>query len=156
MRISRCRRFAGRERRRRYAVAARYRHETHENTTTTKRKFSSRAFRVFVVFVAAVWATPAVAQTLTQRGFLEATLFTFPQTAPNDRTRLVVDFLAREEAFFKPAPWLQFAAGIDVRVDSHDQVEERWRFDVSDRGAERPHVSLRRASATFTRGPLTV
>jgi hypothetical protein len=114
-----------------------------------------RVFRVFVVFVA-VSATPLVAQTLTQRGFLEATLFTFPQTTPNDRTQIVSDFLGREEAFFKPAPWMQFAGGIDMRADSHDQVEDRWRFDVADRGAERPHLSLRRASATFARGPLTV
>ena len=106
--------------------------------------------------VAALRATPVVAQTLTQRGFVEAVAFGFPQEAPNDRTRLVGGFLAREEAFFKPAPWIQFAGGVDLRADSHAQVEDRWRVDIADRGAERPRLSVQRASATVARGPLTV
>ena len=110
----------------------------------------------FVAVVAALRATPVVAQTLTQRGFVEAVAFGFPQEAPNDRTRLVGGFLAREEAFFKPAPWIQFAGGVDLRADSHAQVEDRWRVDIADRGAERPRLSVRRASAAIARGPLTV
>ena len=110
----------------------------------------------FVAVVAALRATPVVAQTLAQRGFVEAVAFGFPQEAPNDRTRLVGGFLAREEAFFKPAPWIQFAGGVDLRADSHAQVEDRWRVDIADRGAERPRLSVRRASAAIARGPLTV
>ena len=106
--------------------------------------------------VAALRPTPVVAQILTQRGFVEAVAFGFPQEAPNDRTRLVGGFLAREEAFFKPAPWIQFAGGVDLRADSHAQVEDRWRVDIADRGAERPRLSVRRASAAIARGPLTV
>ena len=115
-----------------------------------------RVLCVFVAVVATLRATPIGAQTLTQRGFIEAVAFGFPQEAPNDRTRLVGDFLAREEAFFKPAPWIQFAGGVDLRADSHAQVEDRWRVDIADRGAERPRLSVRRASATIARGPLTV
>src|SRR5919197_105696 len=154
MRISRCRLSAGR----RGVGDLRSRHptaDTHENTTTAKKKFMFCVLRVFVVVVA-VSATPVVAQTLTQRGFLEATIFTFPQTTPSDPTQIVGEFLGREDAFFKPAPWMQFAGGIDVRADSHHQVEDRWRFDVADRSAERPRISLRRASATVRRGALTV
>ena len=110
----------------------------------------------FVAVVAALRATPVVAQTIAQRGFVEAVAFGFPQEAPNDRTRLVGGFLAREEAFFKPAPWIQFAGGVDLRADSHAQVEDRWRVDIADRGAERPRLSVRRASAAIARGPLTV
>ncbi|PYR12772.1 MAG: hypothetical protein DMG00_08280 [Acidobacteria bacterium] len=110
----------------------------------------------FVAVVAALRPTPVVAQMLTQRGFVEAVAFGFPQEAPNDRTRLVGGFLAREEAFFKPAPWIQFAGGVDLRADSHAQVEDRWRVDIADRGAERPRLSVRRASAAIARGPLTV
>jgi len=110
----------------------------------------------FVAVVAALRPTPVVAQILTQRGFVEAVAFGFPQEAPNDRTRLVGGLLAREEAFFKPAPWIQFAGGIDLRADSHAQVEDRWRVDIADRGAERPRLSVRRASAAIARGPLTV
>jgi hypothetical protein len=111
---------------------------------------------LFVVLAAALRATPIEAQTFAQRGFIEVAGLGFAQQAPNDRTRLVGSFLAREEAFFKPVPWVQFGGGVDVRADSHDQVEDRWRVDIGDRGAERPRLSVRRASATIVRGPLTV
>src|SRR5438552_8174163 len=88
------------------------------------------------------------AQTITNRGFVGGTAFAFPEEAPNDPTRLVGELLVRDEAFVKPAPWVQFAGGLDVRADSHDQVEDRWRVDFSDRGAQRPRVSIRRATAT--------
>ena len=115
-----------------------------------------RVFRVFVAFAAAVSTTPVAAQTLSERGMIEGVAFGFPQEAPNDRTQLVGDFLAREEVFFKPAPWIQFAGGVDLRANTHDQVEDRWRVDIADRGAQRPRLSVRRASATVARGPLTV
>ncbi len=108
----------------------------------------------FVLFLAS--APSASAQTVTQRGFVEASAFLFPQAAPNDPARVVNDLLAREDVFFKPAPWMQFAGGLDFRANSHDQVDGRWRLDLDDRGARRPRLSLRRLTATFTRGPLTV
>ena len=98
----------------------------------------------------------AAAQTVTQRGFVDARGVLFPQDAPNDTTQLVGDLLAREEVFVKPAPWLQFAAGVDARGNTHDQVERSWRLDFRDRGPLRPALSIRRLSATLTRGPLTV
>src|SRR4029079_15163506 len=58
--------------------------------------------------------------------------------------------------FFKPAPWLQFAGGLDVRANSHDQVEDSWRVDFTDRTVLRPRVAIRRLSATLSHGPLTV
>ena len=96
------------------------------------------------------------AQALTQRGFVEGSTFLFPQRAPNDPTRAVGDLLAREDVFFKPAPWIQFAGGLDVRANSHDQVEDRWRLDLDDRGVTRPRASLRRLTATFAHGPFTI
>jgi hypothetical protein len=109
-----------------------------------------------VMLIACIATTPAAAQTLTQRGFVEGTTFLFPQQAPNDPTRAVGDLLAREDVFFKPAPWIQFAGGIDLRANSHDQVDDRWRLDLDDRGPRRPRASLRRLTATLTRGPFTV
>ena len=117
--------------------------------------FVLRTF-VLAALAATLHSTSIVAQTLTHRGFLEGVAFGFPQEAPNDRTRLVGDSLAREEAFFKPAPWIQLAGGVDLRANSHEQVEDRWRVDFGDRGARRPRLSVRRASATIARGPLTV
>jgi hypothetical protein len=101
-------------------------------------------------------ARTLAAQAITQRGFLGGALVFFPQEAANDPTRLVGDLLAREELFYKPASWVQFAAGFDGRANSHDQVERSWRLDFRDRGIRRPALSARRLSATFTRGALTI
>jgi hypothetical protein len=116
--------------------------------------FGRLAIVVSVVMVVSCVA-PAGAQ-ISQRGFVEGAGWLFPQQAPNDPTRLVGDLLAREELFVKPAPWIQFAGGLDVRANSHDQVDRLWRLDPDDRGTRRPRLSLRRLSATFTRGPFTV
>jgi hypothetical protein len=109
--------------------------------------------RALVVLLA---AAPLTAQTLTQRGFIEPRGFLFPQEAPIDPARTVVDLLARDEVFVKPAGWIQFAGGIDLRLNSHDQVEDSWRVDFTDRTVRRPRLSVRRLTATFTRGWLTV
>ena len=101
-------------------------------------------------------AATAGAQTFTQRGFLDGIVLLFPQDAPNDSTRAVGEFVAREEASAKWAQWIQVAAGVEVRANSHDQVEDSWRLDASDRGALRPRLSLRRATATITRGAFTI
>ncbi len=109
-----------------------------------------------VVLLACIATSTATAQTLTQRGFVEGSTLLFPQQAPNDPTRAVGDLLAREDVFFKPAPWIQFAGGIDLRANSHGQVDDRWSLDLDDRGPRRPRASLRRLAATLTRGPVTV
>ena len=103
-----------------------------------------------------VVAGPASAQTVTQRGFVEGRAFLFPQEAVNDPTQAVGDVLVREEVFVKPAPWLRFAGGLDVRADTHDQVADDWRLDFSDRGERRPPLSVRRLTATLTRGRFTL
>ena len=100
--------------------------------------------------------SPASAQGIAQRGFVDAGGVLFFQQAPNDSARLVGDLIAQEELFFKPAPWVQFAAGFAGRANSHEQVEHSWRLDIRDRGALRPALSARRLTATFTHGPLTV
>lgn len=103
-----------------------------------------------------LWCSAVHAQTVSQRGFLEAEGLLFPQSAVNDSTRAIGDVLLREEVFIAPAPWVQFAAGLDLRANSHGQVEDRWRLDVGDRGVRRPRAALRRLTATLTAGPLTV
>ena len=113
-------------------------------------------FALTTAIVLLCLATPGAAQQLSQRGFADASVQLFPQEATNDPTQAVADVLVREEVFVKPAPWVQFSAGADVRANSHDQVEDSWRFDVSDRGILRPRLSLRRAVATFTYRGLTV
>jgi hypothetical protein len=96
------------------------------------------------------------AQTISHRGFVEGQGLLFPRTAVNDATRGIGDALFREELFVRPAPWLQFAAGLDVRANTHDQVDDRWRLDVGDRGVLRPRAAVRRLTATLTAGRFTV
>jgi hypothetical protein len=99
----------------------------------------------------------ARAQTIAQRGFVDAAFTGFPQDAPNDHVNAVGDLFIREEVFVKPAAWLQFAGGADVRAGTHGQVDASWSRDIlDDRGVKRPALSLRRASATYNRGRFTV
>ncbi|HWF84158.1 MAG TPA: hypothetical protein VG222_04910 [Vicinamibacterales bacterium] len=116
------------------------------------------ARRFVIVCVASLigWPFAARAQTVSQRGFVEASGFLFPQDAPNDPVNLVGDVLVREELFVKPAPWIQFAAGLDARANTHDQVDHTWRIDFSDRGTRRPALAVRRLSATIRYRHLTV
>jgi hypothetical protein len=98
----------------------------------------------------------AGAQSLSERGFVEGRLSGFPQPAPNDQTQAIADTLVREEVFFKPSGWIQFAGGLDLRANSHDQIEDSWRVDVSDRGTLRPRLAVRRLSATLHAGGFTL
>src|SRR4051812_1015276 len=96
------------------------------------------------------------AQALSERGFVEGTAWLFPQAPSNDRTYVIGDLLLREDLFLKPTGWIQFAAGVDLRANTHNQVDARWRLDVSDRDPLRPAIALRRLSTTISHGPLTV
>jgi hypothetical protein len=111
--------------------------------------------RLLAVLLIAVPQAVA-AQTFSQRGFVEGKGWFYPRDAPNDPVNGVGDLLAREDLFVKPASWIQFAAGADVRANSHRQVDRTWRVDFFDRGRLRPALTVRRLSATFSRGPLTV
>jgi hypothetical protein len=98
----------------------------------------------------------AAAQTLSHRGFVEGTVFGFPQDTQDDSTQLVGDLLAREDVSLRPARWILLAAGVDFRANSHDQVDDSWQLDFYDRGRQRPRLSTRRLGATLTRGPFTL
>jgi hypothetical protein len=113
--------------------------------------------RVALLAVSLVcWASAADAQTISFTGFLEGRGFAFAQRAPNDEERRIADGLFRSELVLRPADWLHLAAGVDFREDSHDQVEDEWRFDYDDRGILRPRIALRRAAATIAHRGLTV
>ncbi len=110
------------------------------------------------IFAAAflLWCVEGNAQTISQRGFIDARDFIFFESAPNDSTRNVGDLLVREEVFLKPATWLQLAGGFDLRANSHHQVETAWRLDWDDRGILRPRAAIRRLTATISAGHFTV
>lgn len=109
-----------------------------------------------MLLVSSWFPVPLLAQAISYRGFVEFHGTLFPQDAPNDKVNVVGDALARGEVFLKPAPWVQFAAGVDVRANTYDQVGDSWRPDIADRTALRPRVSVRRLNATLNRGPVTL
>lgn len=98
----------------------------------------------------------ARAQAVTHRGFVDVRGTVYPQDAANDRQHVVADLRAREEVFVRPASWLRFAGGLDAAANTYDQVEHAWRLDWRDRRIRRPALSLRRLTATVSRGRFTL
>jgi hypothetical protein len=111
---------------------------------------------VLLVLAVSLGSSPAAAQTFSYTGFVEGRGVVFAQPAPNDPEQVVGDGLFRNELTVRPADWLRLVGGVDLRVNSHDQVEDEWRLDYQDRGILRPRLSLRRAAATLTFGRLTL
>src|SRR5207244_3864850 len=107
---------------------------------------------VFILLV----PLPLFAQSFTQRGFLETTAIAFPQTTPGDGSHAVAESLLRYEAFYKLLPALRFAGSIDARTDTHHETERTLGFGWWDRTRQRPFLAVRRLSATYTRGKLTL
>jgi hypothetical protein len=99
-------------------------------------------------------ALPAAAQ-FSQRGFLETSAFLYPDTAPNDAAHAVGESLFRYEAFYKLTN-LRFAAGFDARFDTHRQIARDFDLSWLDRTRLRPAFDVRRLSAAYSRGKLTV
>ena len=108
---------------------------------------------VLVLFAPAF--LPVFAQSLSQRGFLESSLALYPETAPNDRGHAVDENLLRYDASYKPRSWLRLAGSLDVRFDTHQQVERALHLDWQDRGLRRPSLSAREFLATIAKGKLT-
>ena len=103
-----------------------------------------------------VLAGPANAQEFTYRGFGQIQSTAYPLSTSQDHERLVVDAQFRIEPAYRPADWLTLSGSIDARIDTIEQVERIWRFDVRDRSMQRPPLSLRDARATLRRGTLSV
>jgi len=95
-------------------------------------------------------------QQVSQRGVVEGAITLFPQKAANDATQTIGDVLVRDDVFVAPAKWLRLAGGMELRADSHERVDTPWAVDFWDRGAQRPRLSVRRLSATLSKGALTV
>jgi len=118
---------------------------------------NASSIRAVVIALVISWSVTASAQqVVSQRGFVEGRGFAFAEKAPNDDVQAIGDLLIREEVFLKPKPWAQFAAGLDLRANSHDQVESEWRLDFSDRSVRRPRAAVRRLTATITASHFTV
>ena len=109
--------------------------------------------RAFLAIVLS--AVACAAQTYTQRGFLETRGTVYPQAAPNDRAHTMGESLFRYEGFYKPGTAFEFAGAIDLRLDTHHQVERDLKFSWSDREIQRPLAEIRRLSAMYHKGSIT-
>jgi hypothetical protein len=96
-----------------------------------------------------------LAQSFTQRGFLEVRATGYPQTAPGDSGRLVAGSLLRYEASFRLSPALRLAGALGARTDTHRQTAREFGLDWQDRSLLRPALSVRRLSLVYGRGPVT-
>ncbi|MBI2834157.1 MAG: hypothetical protein HYX76_06990 [Acidobacteria bacterium] len=108
---------------------------------------------------ALLWVpVPAVAQDrrFTSRGFIEGRGFLYPQTPPNDNEHVVAEVLARYEPAVRLGSMARVFGSFDARADSHDQTDDRWRVDWSDRTARRPPLSVRRLSVAVAVRRLTI
>jgi len=103
-----------------------------------------------------VAAAAAGAQDFSQRGFVETTGYFFPRSALNDSGHAVGETLVRYEAFYKLAPSLKIAGAIDLAVDTHLETERDLQLGWWGRERLRPAIDIRRLSATYSRGRLTV
>jgi hypothetical protein len=99
---------------------------------------------------------PLAGQRFTQRGFLETSGQFYPQQGYSDSAHAIGETLLRWEASFEASPSLKLNAAFDARADTHRQFEREWRLDRRDRRAQRPAFSLRRLSALWHKGPVTV
>lgn len=108
---------------------------------------------LFAIFLIAATAS---AQTFSQRGFLQNMGTFYPEKAPNDSAQAVGESLLRYESFYTPSQPLQFAGALDFSVDSHLQVQRDFNLSWWDRETQRPSGEVRRLSATYHRGPLTI
>ena len=109
---------------------------------------------------AACWllalAAGAPAQNFTQRGFLETDFTGYPQTTPDDSGQAIGEALFRYEAFYKLNSDWQFAAGIDARADTHQQVDRAWELSWDDRQRRRPSFEVRQLNATYSHDKVTL
>ena len=73
-----------------------------------------------------------------------------------DDARWVGQGLFRQEASWVPAAWLTFSGAFDARAASDDRVERSWAIDWTDRGLQRPALSVRAAHGSVTRAGFTM
>jgi hypothetical protein len=123
----------------------------------SKRCVASRgAFQALFLLGLVSGAATGSAQDFTQRGFLETRFTFYPQTAPGDSGKYIGEALLRYDATKRYFDNLRLNIGLDARTDTHRQIERDWFVNYSDRRAQRPAFSLRRASVSYTRGNLTL
>jgi hypothetical protein len=96
------------------------------------------------------------AQQFTQRGFIETGVLGYPQAAPGDSGHAVGLATLSYEFTYRVKPSFEVSGGFDARTDTHRQVERQAGLAWWDRERARPAFSVRKMSATYTKGIFTV
>jgi hypothetical protein len=109
-----------------------------------------------IAVVAALAAASGHGQNFTQRGSLDVTSSTYPESAASDDGHIVAGALLRYEAFYKISPKFRLNGGFDFRTDTHRQVAREVDFSWADRQTQQAALAVRRLSLTYTGGPLTI
>jgi hypothetical protein len=91
-----------------------------------------------------------------QKGYIEYRGFGFPQTTYNDSAHFVGEALIRYDVMYGFGPRFKIQGGTETRSDTHRQTEREFRLNWNDRGIKRPNFSIRRLSALYNRGPVTL
>jgi len=110
----------------------------------------------WICLVASLICNVAIAQEYNQRGFVEARETIYPQQALNDPSRSVGEVLFRYEASLKLSSKIQIDGATDLRTDSHHETNRSLRVSWWDREERRPAAEVRRLSATYHSGGLSV
>src|SRR5215813_3995266 len=108
-----------------------------------------------VIVTLLLTAATCFGQAYTQRGFIETRGTFYPQKAAIDPAQGVGESLFRYEGFYRPAATLQIAGAVDVRIDTHHQVDRDFKLSWQDRETRRPFAEVRKLSNIYHNGPLT-
>ena len=121
---------------------------------------AARRRRVAVVLVlVAAWSLAgrvASAQQFSYRGYADGAVLFYPRTTPIDATQTIGDAILRVDPSLSFSRTLLIAASFDARMDTHHQTARTWDVSFSDRGIQRPALAVRRLSAVFSTGPVTL
>jgi hypothetical protein len=107
-----------------------------------------------LILLAAAWLCSG--QDFTQRGYVETSLFAFPQTAPGDSGRAVGTARFHYDASYRLTSGWRILGAVEADTDTHRAIERSLHFSWSDRESMRPAFALRRLSASYTSGKLVL
>jgi hypothetical protein len=110
---------------------------------------------MLVIVALLLAAATCFGQAYTHRGFIETRGTFYPQKAAIDPAHGVGESLLRYEGFYRPAATVQIAGAVDVRIDTHHQVDRDFKLSWQDREIRRPFGEVRRLSGIYHNGPLT-
>ncbi len=116
----------------------------------------SRLLKHLCLVVVVFSAIFSLAGDFRQKGYFEAYLHGFPQVVPNDQGLVVTDALFRYEPSYTTKSGLSFFASLETEIDSHHQVDRQFDFSWFDRTGQRQISSVRRFSAVYRKGSLTM